>query len=66
MSRFPEPHDLVSVTERQVEYFGYVDAIDYDLRDPRVSIEFFPGYRQWFSINEIRFAEFPKTSTEAA
>lgn len=59
-SRFPEPHDLVSVTERQVEYFGYVDAVDYDLRCPRVQVEFLPGICRWFDLSEVTRVKFPE------
>ncbi len=59
-TRFPEPQDLVSVTERHVEYFGYVDAMDYDLRAPRVNVEFFPGCRRWFDLSEVRLVKFPE------
>ena len=46
--RFPEIHDLVSVTVNSVEYYGYIDDIDFDLRCPTVMVEFFPGSRKCF------------------
>ncbi len=58
--RFPEPSDLVSVVSDRVEYFGYVDDMDYDLRDPRVCVEFFPGQRKWFDLSEVRLVALPQ------
>lgn len=60
MNRFPEYCDLVSVTEDNVEYYGYIDDIDYDFRDPRFSVEFYPGTRLWFGLNEITLVEYPE------
>lgn len=59
MKRFPEYCDLVSVTEKQVEYYGYIDGIDYDFRNPRFCVEFFPGHRLWFGLDEIKLMEYP-------
>lgn len=58
-ARFPEPHDLVSVTEGHIEYFGYVDDVDHDFRAPRVNVEFYPGNRRWFDLSEVRLVAFP-------
>lgn len=59
-SRFPEETDFVSVTIKHVDYYGYVDAIDFDLRDPRIRVEFHPGYCLWFGMDEITRVHYPK------
>jgi hypothetical protein len=55
-SRFPELYDLVAVTKDHTEYFGYVSDIDYDLRAPRIQVEFFYRTSVWFDLSEVRFA----------
>lgn len=62
--RFPEVNDFVAVTERQVEYYGFIDAIDYDLRGPRVCVEFFADHRRWFDLTEIKLMQFPEAAKE--
>lgn len=59
--RFPEMHDLVSITEKSVEYYGYIDDIDFDVRNLSVCIEFFPGSRKWFDMKDIKFVKFPES-----
>lgn len=46
----PEIHDLVAVTENYVDYYGYVAALDLDVRFPMVKVEFFPGKSRWFEL----------------
>ncbi len=58
-ARFPEEADLVSVTVKSVEYYGYVDAVDHDMRCPRVRVEFFPGNASWFDFGEVTMVAFP-------
>lgn len=58
--KFPEICDLVAVTFKNVDYYGYVDEIDFDLRHPRILVEFFPGQGKWFDFSEIRYVEYPK------
>lgn len=53
VTRVPEVHDLVSVTDKHVEYYGYVDDIDFDVRCPQICVEFYPGCRHWFDWNEV-------------
>lgn len=57
--RFPELYDLVSVSAKSVEYYGYIDDIEYDLRCPRVCIEFYPGNSQWFDMSEVKMMNYP-------
>lgn len=64
-NRFPEVPDLVAITENQVDYYGYVDAVDYDMRAPRVCVEFLPGCRRWFDLTEVRFVNFPTEKPNA-
>lgn len=59
--RFPEEHDLVQVTLKGVEYYGYVDKVDYDLRCPGVYVEFFPGSRSWFDLGDVTMVHYPLT-----
>lgn len=58
--RFPEVYDLVAITIKQVDYYGYVDNIDYDMRDPRIKVEFYPGHASWFRFDECRLVEYPE------
>jgi hypothetical protein len=58
--RFPEIVDLVAVTNKHVEYYGYIDDIDYDFRNPRFLVEFFPGQSLWFGLDEITLMEYPE------
>jgi hypothetical protein len=58
--RWPEECDLMAVTIKQVEYYGYVDAIDFDIRQPMLKIEFAPGHSQWFDMSECKFVEYPE------
>lgn len=51
--KFPEVCDPVSVTTDHVEYFGYVDDIDFDMRHPQICVEFYPGCRRWFDFSEV-------------
>jgi hypothetical protein len=60
IGRFPEVCDFVAVTVDYVEYYGYVDDVDFDLRHPSVVVEFFPGCRQRFDFSEITFVKFPE------
>lgn len=57
--RWPQEFDFVAVTVKQVDYYGYIDQIEYDMRNPRVKVEFYPGFIMWFDMEEIRFVEFP-------
>jgi hypothetical protein len=59
-ARFPEESDLVSVTVKGVEYYGYVDKVEYDLRCPGVYVEFFPGRPLWFDLSDVTIVEHPK------
>lgn len=58
--RFPEMHDLVAVNVHYVDYYGYVDRIDPDYRNPRFKIEFFPGCSGWFDLKDIHLVDYPK------
>lgn len=58
--RFPEETDLVSVTIKGVEYYGYVDKVDYDLRSPGVRVEFLPGTASWFDMGEVMMVRYPQ------
>ena len=57
---FPEIHDLASITIKQIEYYGYVDEIDFDMRDPRICLEFHPGCRVWYDFAEVRLVNYPE------
>ena len=59
-NRFPEMHDLVRVRVKGVDYFGYVDDIDFDMRNPRVCVEFYQYTRLWVDMSEIHFIKFPE------
>lgn len=60
-NRFPEIHDLVAVTVGCLDYFGYVSDIDYDMRDPRLKVEFEPNSNgKWFVFADCRLVDFPK------
>ena len=56
----PKMHDLVAITIKQVEYYGYVDDIDYDVRSLMACIEFAPSHREWFDLSEIKRVEYPE------
>lgn len=56
----PEIHDLVAVTENYVDYYGYVAALDLDVRFPMVKVEFFPGKSRWFELKNVRPVKFPE------
>lgn len=60
--RFPEMHDLVAVMhpKERVDFYGYVYDIDYDLRNPRVAVEFWPGEHTWFDMGEVTLMEYPE------
>lgn len=58
--RFPEEQDLVSVTIKGVEYYGYVDKVDYDLRCPGVRVEFFPSNVRWFDMGDVTMVRYPQ------
>lgn len=62
MKRFPEYCDFVAVTNKkeQVEFYGYVIDVDYDLRHPSVKVEFWPGCSSWFDFADIKFVEYPE------
>jgi hypothetical protein len=60
IGRWPEPHDFVAIDIKGVEYYGYVDDIDFDLRHPSVTVEFYPGCRREYDLAEIKFMDFPK------
>lgn len=59
-TRFPELYDLVAVTHKQVEYYGYVYDIEYDFRNPRIAVQFFPGDYTWFDLGEVTLVEYPE------
>lgn len=63
MVKIPEEHDLVSVTVKHVEYYGYISKIDWDMRCPSIIVEFFPGYEIEFDFNDVKFMDFPKEKT---
>lgn len=60
MNKVPEVCDLVSITHKGVEYYGYIDDISFDMRDPGVKVEFFPGCSNWYGFDEIKHVEYPK------
>ena len=62
MNRFPEYCDLVAVINRkeQVEYYGYVIDIDYDMRHPAIKVEFWQGCSQWFDFADIKMVKYPE------
>jgi len=60
--RFPEYCDLVAVTIKGMEYYGYVDAVDYDMRHPRIKVEFYPGCSSWFDFPDIKRMKYPDPS----
>lgn len=62
--RFPEECDLVAVTEKQVDYYGYVTEIDFDMRDPRIRVEFYPGEELWFDFAQVRLVTTPAERME--
>lgn len=57
--RFPEVHDFVYVTIDHVEYYGYIDHIDFDMRTGYIRVEFFPGCRRDFDFDEVILSKFP-------
>lgn len=66
MKKWPEVCDFVSVEVKGVLYYGYVDDIDFDLRDPRICVEFYPGCRNWFSFGEFELCNYPHPMTQVA
>lgn len=62
--KYPEECDLVAVTIKHVDYYGYVDAIDKDWQCFRIRVEFFPGDSRWFDLSECRLVEYPKEFTD--
>ena len=57
--RPPEEFDLVAVTIKHVDYYGYISEIDWDMRQPRICVEFYPGNESWFDFNECRIMDYP-------
>ena len=60
MNRFPEVDDFVMVTLKGVSYYGYIYRIDYDLKNPSVQVEFYPGHSIWFDMSEIVLVKHPE------
>jgi hypothetical protein len=60
MNNWPEVHDLVAVTIKQVDYYGYVEHINYDVRDLYILVEFYPGCSRQFEPAEVRLVKFPE------
>lgn len=56
----PEIHDLVSVTHKGCDYYGYIYDIDWDMRSPAIKVEFWPGESSWFEFSEVTLVEFPE------
>lgn len=52
-----EVADLVCVTVDHVEYYGYIEDVDYEVLLCRV--EFFPGCTRNFDISEVERIEYP-------
>jgi hypothetical protein len=55
-----EEHDLVAVTVKQVEYYGYITSIDWDVRYLSVRVEFFPGEESTFDMSEVKRVTYPE------
>lgn len=57
--RYPEPHDMVEVMHESVPYYGYVVYVDFDMRNPTINIEFFPGCRKNFDFADCKLMKYP-------
>lgn len=64
MNKPLEETDLVAVTIDQVDYYGYIEQINWDSRDLSVSVQFHPKHKAiWFDMHEARKVNFPTDRT---